>query len=85
MWDEYREKIKSDVADFRNLGKGKAGEAGAITGALFIGSFVESTPWAHLDIAGTAFISENREYTPQGGTGWGVRLLIQLLSDWKKR
>lgn len=85
MWDEYKELIKSDVADFRNLGKGKPGEAGAITGAAFVGAFVESTPWAHLDIAGVANVSDSEGYNPAGATGWGVRLLIQLLSEWKKR
>ncbi len=83
--DEYKEKVKSEVADVRNLGKGKQSEAGAITGAAFIGAFIESTPWVHLDIAGTAFLSDSKDYAPQGGTGWGVRLLVQLLSDWKKR
>ena len=52
MDDEYREFIKSNVADIQNIGSGKGG--GAITGAWFIKEFAEDTPWIHLDIAGTA-------------------------------
>ena len=81
LWDEYFEYLKSDVADFRNVG---TRAAGAIIGATFLRKFVDKIPWVHLDIAGPAFIEKERPYIPKGGTGVGVRLLIQMLRDWKK-
>jgi len=80
LWDEYFEYLKSDVADFRNVG---TRAAGAIIGAIFLSKFVEKIPWVHLDIAGPASIEKERPYIPRGGTGVGVRLLVQLLRDWK--
>jgi len=80
LWDEYFEYLKSDAADFRNVG---TRAAGAIIGAIFLSKFVEKVPWVHLDIAGPASIEKERPYIPKGGTGAGVRLLIQLLRDWK--
>ncbi len=80
LWDEYSEYLKSDVADFKNVG---TRAAGAIIGAIFLSKFVEKTPWVHLDIAGPASIDKERPYIPRGGTGVGVRLLVQLLRDWK--
>jgi len=83
LWKEYSEQIKSDIADIKNSG-GRA--AGAITAAAFLSNFVGTTPWAHLDIAGTAYTAEDgtkvKTYTPKGATGVGVRLLIKLLRDW---
>ena len=79
LWDDYFEYIKSDVADFKNVG---TRAAGAIIGGIFLSKFVEKTPWVHLDIAGPAFIEKERPYIPKGGTGVGVRLLVQLLRDW---
>ncbi len=79
LWDEYFDYIKSDVADFKNVG---TRAAGAIIGAIFLSKFIEKTPWVHLDIAGPSFIEKERPYIPKGGTGIGVRLLIQLLRDW---
>jgi leucyl aminopeptidase len=81
LWDEYSEYLKSDVADFRNVG---TRAAGAIIGGVFLSKFVEKIPWVHLDIAGPASIEKERPYIPKGGTGVGVRLLIQLLRDWGK-
>ncbi len=81
LWDEYFEYLKSDVADFRNVG---TRSAGAIIGGIFLNKFVEKTPWIHLDIAGPAYIEKERPYTPKGGTGVGVRLVVQMLRDWKK-
>jgi leucyl aminopeptidase len=81
LWDEYFEYLKSDVADFRNVG---TRAAGAIIGGIFLSKFVEKTPWVHLDIAGPASIEKERPYVPKGGTGVGVRLLIQFLKDWGK-
>ncbi|MEX2588408.1 MAG: leucyl aminopeptidase [Actinomycetota bacterium] len=75
--EEYRSLIASPVADVRNIGKGRY--AGAITAALFLREFVGgSTPWAHLDIAATAWSEQPEHYLPAGATGFGTRLLI----DW---
>lgn len=73
--EEYRELIKSEVADLRNTSiKG----AGTITAGLFVGAFVEKTPWLHLDIAGTAWTSKQGDYHPNGATGAGVRTMCHL-------
>jgi leucyl aminopeptidase len=80
LWDEYFEYLKSDVADFKNVG---TRAAGAIIGGIFLSKFVEKIPWVHLDIAGPAFVEKERSYVPKGGTGVGVRLVVQLLRDWK--
>jgi leucyl aminopeptidase len=73
---EYKEDIKSTVADIKNTG---SGNAGAIAGALFLEEFVGSLPWAHLDIAGPAFAEKDSSYIPKGGTGFGVRTLVRYL------
>jgi len=72
---EYREQNKTPYADLRNVG---GREAGAITAGLFIGEFVEDTPWLHLDIAGTAFREKDGDYLQKGATGVGVRLLYHF-------
>ena len=82
LFEEYERLIRSDVADVRNVG---GRWAGAITGALFLKKFAGSMPWIHLDIAGPAMIEEASEYTPRGGSGYGVRLLTDYLSRWKKQ
>ena len=74
---EYREDLKSPIADLKNVG----GEAGAITAGLFLEEFVDGVPWAHLDIAGPAFTEKDLLHAPRGGTGFGVRLLVRYLSD----
>ncbi len=84
LWDEYDEQIKSDSADVKNTG-GRS--AGPITAAKFLQKFAEGMSWAHLDIAGTAWIengpdSPKKEYLPKGASGYGVRLLVRLLRDW---
>ncbi|MCX8117942.1 MAG: leucyl aminopeptidase [Desulfobacterota bacterium] len=79
LWEEYFDYLKSDTADFRNVG---TRAAGTIIGGMFLSKFVEKTPWVHLDIAGPAFLEKERPYIPKGGTGVGVRLLIQLLRNW---
>lgn len=81
LWEEYFEYLKSDTADFKNVG---TRAAGAIIGGIFLSKFVEKTPWVHLDIAGPAFIEKEKPYLPKGGTGVGVRLLVQLLRDWSR-
>ena len=80
IYDEHREAMKSDIADIRNISKLKKGYASSITGAAFIESFVKNRPWAHLDIAGTAFNEgELRGEVPKFGTGFGIRLLLDYL------
>jgi leucyl aminopeptidase len=75
---EYDKLIDSRFADVKNTG-GRA--AGSITGAQFLKRFVEKTPWAHLDIAGTAFESPASEINRSWASGWGVRLLDRLIAD----
>jgi leucyl aminopeptidase len=76
IYDEYRKMIDSDIADIRNIG-GRYG--GAITAALFLKEFVGDTPWAHLDIAGTAKNETDEFELPKGATGSGVRTLVEWL------
>ncbi len=78
VYDDYKEQLKSDIADFTNTG-GRAG--GAITGALFIKEFAGDLPWLHMDIAGTAWAEEPKPYQPKGATGVGVRTLVELALD----
>jgi leucyl aminopeptidase len=81
LWDEYRQMIKSNVADIRNTGGGRQG--GAITAAAFLDAFVDDIPWAHLDIAATVGNDHpSRPDNTPGATGVGVRLLAQLLLSW---
>jgi leucyl aminopeptidase len=72
---EYKELMKGTVADLSNLGKQR--KAGTITAASFLEEFVGETPWAHVDIAGTAW-DVDRDYTGKDASGFGVRLLIEL-------
>ena len=74
--EEYKTDIKSNIADIKNIG---GGYGGAITAALFLQEFVADTPWAHLDIAGPAFSERALSYAPRGGTGFGVRTLINYV------
>ena len=75
---DYDKLIDSRFADVKNTG-GRA--AGSITGAQFIKRFVKSTPWVHLDIAGTAMDSPQTEINKSWASGWGVRLLDRLVAD----
>jgi leucyl aminopeptidase len=75
VFDDYSEQLKSEIADFTNTG-GRA--AGAVTAALFLKEFTGSLPWAHLDIAGTAWADDAKPYQPKGATGVGVRTLTEL-------
>lgn len=79
LWDDYDKALKSEVADVKNIGDGTAG---TIAGAAFLKKFAEGYPWVHLDIAGTAWGVEGSSYIPKGATGYGVRLLVQLVRDW---
>ena len=77
--DEYADHLKSEVADLRNIGKPM--QAGTLIGGLYLRNFVGDIPWVHLDIAGPAFTEEGDSwYTPKGGTGMGVRTLLELLT-----
>lgn len=76
---EYKELNKSEVADIANIPNTRYG--GAITGALFLQEFVDNKPWVHLDIAGTAFSEKGHDLGPKGGTGFGVRTLINFLKE----
>jgi leucyl aminopeptidase len=81
LWDEYKEQIKSDVADMKNSG-GRAG--GTITAACFLAKFVKETPWAHIDIAGMDNQDKGHPYQPKGGTGFGVRLFAEYILNQAK-
>ncbi len=76
LWDEYKELIKSDVAEVKNAG---GREASLVTSAKFLEHFTEGYPWAHLDIAGPVWTDSGKDYRPKGATGYGVRLLVDML------
>ena len=75
----YDKLIDSNIADVQNINY--SGGAGSITAAQFLQRFIEKTPWAHLDIAGMAFSKKAANLNPGGATGFGVRLLNQLIED----
>ena len=76
LWDEYREQLKSDVADVKNVG---GRPAGALTAGWFLREFVDGFPWAHLDIAGSAWTDADRPDLAKGPTGTGVRLFAEFV------
>lgn len=80
--EEYRPDLDSEIADLKNVTGGRYG--GALTAGLFLKEFVGDVPWAHLDIAGPARASGESGYTPKGGTGFGVRTLVELLRSFRK-
>ncbi|MBF0227335.1 MAG: leucyl aminopeptidase [Desulfobacterales bacterium] len=77
--DFYKDQLKSEIADIKNVSDDKYG--GAITAALFLLEFVGDTKWAHLDIAGPASTKKDESYYSFGGTGFGVRLFIKFIED----
>ena len=79
LWDDYKRAIKSDVADMKNSG-GRSGGVG--TSAIFLKEFTDYS-WAHLDIAPMALTSKESGYNQAGGTGFGVRLLVDFLRNWE--
>ncbi len=83
LYPEYREIIDSDVADMKNSAGIARGPAGAAVGAMFIQEFVDNFPWAHLDIASMTYLTKASDLGPKGGTGYGVRLLVDLLRNWQ--
>jgi leucyl aminopeptidase len=87
MWhlplpEDYRRNLDSEIADLRNISSG--GGAGTLTAGLFLKEFAGDAPWVHLDIAGTARASSEDGETSKGGTGYGVRTLIELASTFRK-
>jgi len=76
MYEEYKEQIKSDVADIKNVG-GRWG--GAITAAQFLAEFIGDTPWVHIDIAGTFHAEKDDGYLVKGATGVSTRTLINMV------
>jgi leucyl aminopeptidase len=84
MWrlpldDEYKEGIKSNIADIVNSG-GRQG--GAISAAMFLKEFAEDTPWIHLDIAGTAWMEDNKPWIAKGPSGIALRSLVEFVKGW---
>ena len=76
LWDEYRELLKSDIADVKNSG-GRG--AGTIAGGWFLREFVDGFPWVHLDIAGTAYTDAEPPHQTKGPTAVGVRLFTEFI------
>ncbi|GAI71786.1 unnamed protein product [marine sediment metagenome] len=76
LFEEYKEQIKTDVADIKNSGGRKAS---AITAGLFLQAFVKNSKWLHIDIAGKEITEKESFYTPKGGTGFSVRTLFEFL------
>jgi leucyl aminopeptidase len=77
LWDEYKEQLKSEIADLKNIG---GLEAGAITAGKFLEHFTDY-PYIHLDIAAPSFLSKSDKYRPSGGTGVGVRLFFDFIKS----
>jgi leucyl aminopeptidase len=82
LYAEYKEPLKSMIADLKNATGTR--KASSITGGIFIQEFIKKTPWAHLDIAGTNFLTVPRHYHSTNATGFGVRLLIDFLTHHEK-
>jgi leucyl aminopeptidase len=78
LWESYHEKVKSDIADYKNHG---GRPASAIIAAAFLSKFVGDSPWVHLDIAGPAWSDKDKPYIPKGASGTGVRLLVEFLRN----
>jgi leucyl aminopeptidase len=84
MWrlpldDEYKENLKSNIADMVNAG---SRYGGAIFAAMFLKEFAEDTPWIHLDIAGTAWMEENKPWIAKGPSGIALRSLVEFVKGW---
>ncbi len=79
---DYMDMIKSEVADMKNVGIGRA--AGTITAAAFLRNAIENTSWINIDIAGVAWTqiaTKEKSYNPKGATGFGVRLILDYLQN----
>jgi leucyl aminopeptidase len=79
---EYRKDLDSEIADLKNISGTRGG--GALTAGLFLAEFTGDIPWVHLDIAGPARAGGDDGYIGKGGTGFGVRTLVELLSKFEK-
>jgi leucyl aminopeptidase len=77
FWDEWKDELKSDIADMKNLG---GGNAGMITAGKFLEHFAKQ-PYIHIDIAGPAFLEAPEDYKGKGATGFGVRLMYDFLKN----
>ena len=77
---EYRKQLESKVADIKNAPSDRSG--GTIVAACYLKEFVGDTPWAHLDIAGTAWNFTKKSYVPKGASGVGARAILKALADW---
>jgi len=75
LYDDYRDQLKSEIADMMNTG---GRPAGSITAAMFLKEFTDNLPWAHLDIAGTAWVDDAKPFLPKGPSGVAVRTLAEL-------
>ena len=82
MDNDYKVAIKSHIADMSNIGTMQI-KAGVITAAFFLQYFVGKVPWVHLDVAGTAFGVPDITYLRPGATGFGIRLFVDLIMNWK--
>ena len=80
--DAYDKKLNCAIADMKNIG---GRDAGSITAAQFLQRYINKVPWAHLDIAGTAWADDSKPTVPKGATGWGVRLLDRLVDNHYER
>ena len=80
LYEEYKEYLKSDLADIKNSTE-TGGKASPSVGGIFIQKFVGDTPWAHLDIAGTAYLEKAKGYLTNGATGFGLRLIVDLFQN----
>jgi len=81
FFSDYEDNMKSDIADISNMAADR--NAGTINAAVFLKNFVEDIKWAHIDIAGTAWYSKPRGYRPKNATGFGVRLMIDVIKNWR--
>ena len=79
LGDDYNKMMDSDIADMKNAGPRYGG---SITAACFLERFVEKCPWSHMDIAGVTWSSKDAPTVPKGGTGWGVRMLNQMVKNY---
>jgi len=84
MWrlpldDDYMEMMKSNIADMVNAGPRYGG---AVNAAMFLKEFAEDTPWVHLDIAGTAWMEEQKPWMAKGPSGIAVRTLVEFVRGW---
>ena len=80
--DDYKDLMKGDYGDFRNISKQDAGP-GTITAGIFLSNFIEKSPWAHFDIGAAGWAPSDKDYKKKGGTGVCLRTFIQLIEDWK--